>query len=171
MKRIIGPQQNNFLPGRSTLDNIIFTQELVHSMHKRKGKKGLRWSNWTSTKPMTVSTRAPEAYHSVSETVIDTFNFPKSLTELILFGIKKSGISILQNGDKLPPFNPKRGHRQVDPLNPYLFIIVMEWLSHDIQSEVATGSWKPILLNRGRTMIFHLFFVDDLMLFGEATEW
>ncbi|XP_019162696.1 PREDICTED: uncharacterized protein LOC109159124 [Ipomoea nil] len=41
MCRLIGPHQNSFLPGRSTLDNVILTQEVIHTMNKKNGKKGL----------------------------------------------------------------------------------------------------------------------------------
>ncbi|XP_031130731.1 uncharacterized protein LOC116032362 [Ipomoea triloba] len=41
MCKLIGPHQNSFLPGRSTLDNVILTQEIIHNMHKKKGRKGL----------------------------------------------------------------------------------------------------------------------------------
>lgn len=164
MQRIIGPTQNSFLPGRSTLDNIILTQEVVHYMNRKKGKKGL----------MVIKLDLHKAYDIVSwsflERVLEAFGFPKKLTDLILSGIRDSDISILWNGEKLPPFKPKRGLRQGDPLAPYLFNLVMEWLSMDIQNEVARGHWKPITLNRGGVGISHLFFADDLMLFGEATE-
>lgn len=59
---------------------------------------------------------------------------------------------------------------QGDPLAPYLFNLVMERLAYDIQSEVNKRNWKPIHISRGGTGISHLFFADDLMLFGEATD-
>lgn len=46
----------------------------------------------------------------------------------------------------------------------------MEWLSYDFKNEVSKGSWKPISLNRGGMGISHIFFADDLTLFGEATK-
>lgn len=38
MSKLIGHFQNSFLPGRSTLDNVILAQE-VHSMNRKKGKR------------------------------------------------------------------------------------------------------------------------------------
>ncbi|GKV03564.1 hypothetical protein SLEP1_g15842 [Rubroshorea leprosula] len=40
LQKIIGPHHSSFLAGRSTMDNIIITQEAIHSMKHLKGKKG-----------------------------------------------------------------------------------------------------------------------------------
>lgn len=45
----------------------------------------------------------------------------------------------------------------------------MERLHHIIQDAVNDGSWEPIYLSHGGPGISHLFFADDLMLFGEAS--
>lgn len=39
MNKIIDPYQNSFLLGRSTLDNVILTQEIMHGMNKKKGEE------------------------------------------------------------------------------------------------------------------------------------
>ncbi|XP_031126953.1 uncharacterized protein LOC116029190 [Ipomoea triloba] len=164
MCKLIRPHQNSFLPGRSTLDNVILTQEIIHNMHKRNGKKGL----------MAVKIDLQKAYDSVDwEFLGDTlegFGFPKKVIDLILFALKECDISIIWNGGRLPSFKPGRSLRQGDPLAPYLFNLVMERLAYDIHKEVSLGDWKPIRISRGRTSISHLFFADDLMLFSEATE-
>lgn len=36
----IGPLQGSFIPNRGTADNVIIAQEIVHNMHKKKGKTG-----------------------------------------------------------------------------------------------------------------------------------
>ena len=38
--RIIDQCQASFLPGRKTSDNIIITQEIIHTLMKKKGKAG-----------------------------------------------------------------------------------------------------------------------------------
>lgn len=37
---LISPMQLSFVPGRQIGDNIIITQEIMHSMHSKKGRKG-----------------------------------------------------------------------------------------------------------------------------------
>lgn len=46
----------------------------------------------------------------------------------------------------------------------------MEKLGWLICSEVLDGKWQPICLGRGGPLLSHLFFADDLVLFGKATS-
>ncbi|MBA0844648.1 hypothetical protein Goarm_000073, partial [Gossypium armourianum] len=54
--------------------------------------------------------------------------------------------------------------------SPYLFILFMERLGQNIRSAIDPGSWTPIRLARTGPPLFHLFFVDDLIIFGHAEE-
>lgn len=45
----------------------------------------------------------------------------------------------------------------------------MERLAHIIQFAVDNKEWKPIVLSRGGPQLSHLFFADDLLLFGDGT--
>lgn len=40
MTKLIGPAQSSFIPGRLSTDNIVVVQEEVHSMRRKKGRKG-----------------------------------------------------------------------------------------------------------------------------------
>ena len=40
LKRIIGPSQASFIPDRHTSDNIIITQEIIHTLEHKKGNVG-----------------------------------------------------------------------------------------------------------------------------------
>lgn len=76
--------------------------------------------------------------------------------------------AILWNGEALEDFTPERGLRQGDPLSPYLFVLCMERLSALITNKVEEGSWKGIKVSRNVCPISHLFFADDLILFGQT---
>ncbi|KAI5318919.1 hypothetical protein L3X38_038627 [Prunus dulcis] len=45
---------------------------------------------------------------------------------------------------------------------------IREKLSHIINGAIIAKKWKPIKVARGGAAISHLFFADDLILFGEA---
>ncbi|GLT30193.1 hypothetical protein SLA2020_050080 [Shorea laevis] len=164
LQQLIGPFQNSFLAGRSTTDNVILTQETVHSMRKLRGRKGA----------LAFKIDLHKAFDSVDwdflRQVLVDFNIPASLIKLIMFSVTSLQLSVLWNGEELPPFQPQRGLRQGDPLSPYLFIMVMEKLSHKIQSRMQTRAWKPFRLSRRGLALSHLFFADDLMLFCDASH-
>lgn len=47
----------------------------------------------------------------------------------------------------------------------------MDYLSHVITDHVNEGSWKALRAGRNRPNISHLIFVDDLLLFAEASSF
>ncbi|GLT50394.1 hypothetical protein SLA2020_238810 [Shorea laevis] len=163
LQSLIGPWQNSFLAGRSTVDNIIVTQEAVHSMKRLKGGRGT----------MILKVDLHKAFDSIDwgflRQVLLDFNFPLQLVNLIMFSVTSVQLGILWNGEPLPWFSPHRGLRQGDPLSPYLFILVMEKLAQMIQRRVDSKAWKPLSLSRGGVSISHLFYADDLMLFAQAS--
>lgn len=151
LQNLVGPLQSSFLPGRGTSDNIVITQEAVHSLMKRKGRVG----------GMILKIDLHKAYDSVSweflEQVLVDFNFPRSLIKLIMFCVSANNLSVICNGEAQPFFAAQRGLRQGDPLSPYLFILCMEKLSHMIQDQVHKKRWKPVKIARTGPPISHLF--------------
>lgn len=89
MLKLIGPHQNSFLPGRSTMDNVILTQEVVHVMNNKRRKKNT----------MIIKIDLQKAYDSVSwdflESTLQEFGFSRQLIDLILVSLRESSISIL----------------------------------------------------------------------------
>ncbi|CAL5358759.1 unnamed protein product [Camellia sinensis] len=67
-------------------------------------------------------------------------------------------------------FPMEKGLRQGDPLSPYLFVLCMERLSNMILAKVNDKSWKGVRASVQGHAISHLFFADDLLLFGSAEE-
>lgn len=54
------------------------------------------------------------------------------------------------------------------PLSPYLFVLCMERLSILIDTKCREGSWKGIKISKDSDELTHLFFADDLLIFGKA---
>ncbi|GLT34655.1 hypothetical protein SLA2020_091580 [Shorea laevis] len=132
-------------------------------MQKKRGQKGA----------IVFKIHLHKAFDSVDwdflHKVLIDFNIPAPWIRLIMFSVTSLQLSVLWNGKELPSFQPQRGLCQGDPFSPYLFIMVMEKLSHMIQSRVASNSWKPFHISRGGLALAHLFFADDLMLFYNAS--
>ena len=96
------------------------------------------------------------------------FNFPSNLIVIIMDCISSTSVSVLFNGGKLPAFSPSCGIRQRDLLSPYIFILCLEYLGLLIRDKTTINTWKPIKASRSSLTFSHLFFADDLMLFGQA---
>lgn len=96
------------------------------------------------------------------------FNIPKYLVDVIMSYVSSSSIAMLLNGGALEEFQPSRGIRQGDPLSPYIFIMGMDMLGYMIKDKCDSKLWDPVRASRGGLAFSHLFFVDDLVLFGKA---
>lgn len=163
LDKLVSPQQAAFIPGRKGSDNVIIAQELIHSMTKKKGRKGA----------LAIKIDLEKAYDRIEWSFLHQalffFKFPEKLIRLIMKCVATPSIQILVNGNKLPQFNSSRGLRQGDPLSPYLFVLCLEYLSLKIHHSCNNNVWKSLSCSRNGPKFSHLFFADDLLLFGEAT--
>nr|POE51485.1 transposon tx1 uncharacterized 149 kda protein [Quercus suber] len=128
---LIHPYQANFILGRKANDNVILTQEIIHTMTISKSKQGF----------MALKIDLEKAFDRLEwgfiYHVLNWFKFPKDWIDLIISCISSSNLSILVNGEKLDPFLPSRGIWQRDPLSQYIFILCMEYLAWLIQSKAT----------------------------------
>lgn len=145
------------------MDNIVVAQEILHTLRHKGGAKG----------GMIVKIDLEKAYDRISwkflKEILQVVGFSSALTQLIMFCAQDTRLAVMWNGQRLPEFAPGRGLRQGDPLSPYLFVLCMETLSHRITKAVKAKNWQAVKVSKKGPTISHLFFADDLLLFGEAT--
>lgn len=104
------------------------------------------------------------------ELTLRDFDFLERVVTLIMWCVRSSNLSILWNWARLDGCKPSRGFRQGDPLPSYVFVICMEKLALSIQSKVDSSCCHSVKVSRGGPSIFHIFFVDDILLFCQATN-
>ncbi|GKV45242.1 hypothetical protein SLEP1_g52351 [Rubroshorea leprosula] len=80
-----------------------------------------------------------------------------------------SGFSVLINRQPKGYFQGQRGLQQGDPISPYLFVLVMEYLTRKLKELDMQEKFK--YHSKCRVMqLTHLIFADDIMLFCKADE-
>lgn len=163
ISKLIGPAQASFIPGRLSFDNIVVVQEAVHSMRRKKGRKG-----W-----MLLKLDLEKAYDRIrwdflAET-LEAAGLSEGWIKRIMECVAGPEMSLLWNGEKTDSFTPERGLRQGDPISPYLFVLCIERLCHQIETAVGRGDWKSISISQGGPKVSHVCFADDLILFAEAS--
>ena len=75
---------------------------------------------------------------------------------------------VLVNGSPAGFFGSSRGLRQGDPLSPFLFLLIMEVLSHILKKTEDAGFIQGFLVgpvNSTGIRVSHLLFSDDIILF------
>jgi hypothetical protein len=81
LDEVVSPLHNSFIPGRSTKDNAIVLQEVLHFMKKSKRKNG----------DMVFKLDLEKAYDRANwrflRDTLTKFNFPPRITSLIMFDI------------------------------------------------------------------------------------
>ncbi|XP_021994822.1 uncharacterized protein LOC110891434 [Helianthus annuus] len=158
---IVSINQSAFVPGRKISDNILLTQELMHNYHKDYGPPRCAFK-----------VDIQKAYDTVDwkflEDVLLGFGFNQLMIKWIMLCVSTPSYSICVNGSVHGYFKGKRGLRQGDPISPYLFTLVMEVLTCQLQHASSIDSSFRFHNKCQRQRIINLCFADDLFLFARG---
>ncbi|KAI4338253.1 hypothetical protein L6164_016595 [Bauhinia variegata] len=156
---LISPNQGAFIKGRTSSDNFMVAQQIIHNMKKGKG-------DW-----MTLKLDLEKAYDHIRWDFIEEFlkryNFPSKLINLIMQCVTSVSYSIIFKRRKTESFTPKRCLRQDDPLSPNLFILAMDYLAKKFNHQALEKNWWPFKVSKGPT-ISHLV-ADDILLLAKTS--
>ncbi|KAF3782966.1 retrotransposable element ORF2 protein [Nymphaea thermarum] len=141
-------------------ENIIFAHECIHSL------EGLRQSN------ICFKIDFSEAYDRVSwvflKNALLDLGFNMAWVDRVIMCVFSPSFVVLIDG--IPcDFHPmRRGLRQGDPMSLYLFLVVMEELSRNLEFRRWNGSFTPPYIPRVGPCPSFLTFADDLIIFSRG---
>ncbi|GKC17181.1 aspartic peptidase [Tanacetum coccineum] len=130
IKEVVSENQSAFVPSRRISDNILITQELMHSYPRNRGPPRCAFK-----------VDIQKAYGMVDWNllgkILKCFGIHPIMIKWIMACVTSTSFSISINGDIDGYFKGKRGLRQEDPLSPYLFTLVMEVLTLILKRKVS----------------------------------
>lgn len=85
------------------------------------------------------------SWNFIKDTIMEVGFSPKWIRN-IMSCIESSRMAILWNGEQLNWIKPGQGIRQGDSVSPYIFVLCIERLNHNIGQAVSNGSWREIRL-------------------------
>ena len=123
---------------------------------------------------MAVKLDMSKAYDRVEwsfiEKVMEKTGFHEKWIQLIMQCITTVSYSMIINGSVHGCIFPTRGLRQGDPLSPYLFLLCVDGFSSLIKDATRNQMLSGISICRGCSMVTHLFFANNSLLFCKATN-
>nr|KAJ0198574.1 hypothetical protein LSAT_V11C700342390 [Lactuca sativa] len=155
---LISDNQSAFIPGRSILDNILLSQELVKGYHIDRGFARCA-----------LKVDIQKAYDTVNWkfllSILKEFGFHETMIKWIMNCVSTSSFMININGSFHGFFQGKRGLRKGCPLSPYLFTLVMEVFNLMLKRGIRESKDFKFHWRCNEQKITHLCFADDLMVF------
>jgi hypothetical protein len=143
---LISQEQTGYVEGRQTLDGIILSHEVLHSL---KSSRSLG---------MLTKLDMSKAYDKLSWKYIHhtlrAFGFSPFRIKWVRSLTSNAFFSILANGSPSATFSPSQGIRQGDPLFPFLFILI-EGLGRVLKAVVINNKIKGLRLHGDDLPISH----------------
>ncbi|KAJ4906795.1 Uncharacterized protein Rs2_10453 [Raphanus sativus] len=161
LHQLILPNQTAFVEGRLLVENTVLASELVNGYHRN-----------TRSKKITVKVDIAKAFDTLSWeflfAALESLHLPVPFLRLLKACICTTTFMVGYNGTVSGFFKGRRGLRQGDPLSPYLFVIVMNYLSLMLDKEARSGN-VTYHHHCAKTRLTHLSFADDLLIFIDGS--
>lgn len=155
---LINVAQAAFIPGRHISDNILLAQELVRG-----------YDSSSSSPRCAFKVDLMKAFDSVRWDFLwdclALFGFPAKFIGWVRACVSSPSYSLSLNGELKGFFAGRRGLRQGDPISPYLFVLCMEVFSRILETFIRSSPSFSYHWRCRKTLLSHLCFADDLMVF------
>ncbi|KAE8732331.1 hypothetical protein F3Y22_tig00002237pilonHSYRG01790 [Hibiscus syriacus] len=154
---MISASQYAFVKGKSISDNTLLAQEIVRG-----------YSRKNLSPRCAIKVDLQKAFDSISWefllNVLVAMGLPQKFCNWIRVCVTTPRYSIALNGSLVGYFRGARGVRQGDPLSPYLFVMVINFLSSLLDAAIRNDIFR-FHPRCNRISFTHLCFADDLLLF------
>lgn len=159
LPKIIDKNQSAFVKDRQILDGPLVVNEVID------------WAKAKKKALLIFKTDIAKAYDTVSWEYLNSMMIQKGFGEKwrkwVFECLKSGSSSVLVNASPTTEFSLSRGLRQGDPMSPFLFTLIMEWLNNAINKAANNGGYRGIEVGSNKILLTHLFFADDAIFFGE----
>ena len=165
LPQIISPTQSAFVLGCLITDNVLVAYETFNTMHGRKtGKKG------SLALKMDVSKAYDRVEWSFLKGIKVKLGFPDVWVDRVMCCVTTPSYSVLINGKTYGHITRSRGLRQGDSLSPYLFLLCTKGFISLLHNAEMEGQIQGVSICRRAPKITNLLFVDDSLIFCQATQ-
>ncbi|XP_060202589.1 secreted RxLR effector protein 78-like [Lycium barbarum] len=158
---IVSLNQAGFVKGRSIMENVLLTQEIVSDIRLRT-----KYANVVMKLDMA------KAYDRVSwiflMKVLRKIGFLELVIDMIFRLISSNWYSVLVNGQQYGFFQSSRGVNLGDPLSPTLFILTAEVLSRNLNALSLIPQFKGYGMPKWSPKVNHLSYADDMIIVSSA---
>nr|XP_016475204.1 PREDICTED: uncharacterized protein LOC107796895 [Nicotiana tabacum] len=164
LPNIISEEQAGFVKGRSIVENVLLTQEIITDIRLR-----------TKAGPnVVIKLDMEKAYDRLSwlflTNILRKMGFPEAFIGLIFDLIGNNWYSVLINGQPNGFFKSSMGVKQGDPLSPTLFILAAEALFRGLNSLHTNLYFCGFGMPKWSPKINHLSYADGTIIFCSSDE-
>ncbi|XP_019240885.1 PREDICTED: uncharacterized protein LOC109220870 [Nicotiana attenuata] len=164
LPNLISEEQAGFVKGRSIVENVLLTQEIITDIRLR-----------TKAGPnVVIKLDMAKAYDRLSwlflTKMLRKLGFSEAFIGMIFDLVSNNWYSILINGQPNGFFKSSRGVKQGDPLSPTLFILAAEALSRGLNSLHSSLYFCGFGLPKWSPKINHLSYADDTIIFSSSDD-